>query len=293
MDKFLQQLVNGVSIGFVYALIALGYSLIYSILTFSNFAHGAFITLGAYTGFFILMSVNLPWYIALPGAMIGGLAVAVFADKAAYKPIRERGSPTLYFIIASMGISIFADNTVIATIGPRFRSYPEIFAKTAVQFGNISVSTMDLMAAGVSAVILIILVFVVNKTKEGIAIRAASQDLEAVGMMGVNTNRLITTVFVVAGALAGLAGFFLGMKYTVYPTLGSSITTKAYIAAVFGGLGSLPGAVVGSILLGIFEMMIAGYISSSTRDIFVYLLLIIILLVKPSGLLGKKREDKV
>lgn len=293
MDKFLQQLVNGVSIGFVYALIALGYSLIYSILSFSNFAHGAFITLGAYTGFYILMAVNLPWYIALPGAMIGGLAVAVFADKVAYKPIRERGSPTLYFIIASMGISIFADNTVIATIGPRFRSYPEIFATTSVQIGNISISTMDLVAAGVSAIILIVLVFIVNKTKDGIAIRAASQDLEAVGLMGVNTNRLITTVFIVAGALAGLAGFFLGMKYTVYPTLGSAITTKAYVAAIFGGLGSLSGAVLGSILLGVFEMMIAGYISSGTRDIFVYILLIIILLVKPTGLLGKKREDKV
>ena len=125
------------------------------------------------------------------------------------------------------------------------------------------------------------------------AIRAASQDLEAVGLMGVNTNVLITAVFIIAGGLAGLAGFFLGMKYTVYPTLGSSITNKAYVAAVLGGLGSLPGAVVGSILLGIFEMMISGYVSSSARDVFVYLLLIIILVIRPAGLMGKKHEDKV
>ena len=293
MEQFLQQLINGVSIGFVYALIAIGYSLIYSILTFSNFAHGSFITIGAYTGFFLLMMGNLPVYVAIPAAMLGGALVALLADKLAYKPIRERGSPTLYFIIASMGMSILVDNTIIATIGPRFRSYPQLFATTAVQLGKLSISTMDLVAAVAAIIMLILLTILVNKTKAGIAIRAASQDLEAVGLMGVNTSRLISIVFLIAGTLAGLAGFFLGMKYTVYPTLGTVITNKAYIAAVFGGLGSLPGAVIGSILLGIFEMMIAGYVSSSARDIFVYLLLIIILLVKPSGLLGRKREDKV
>ncbi len=293
MDKLIQQLVNGVSIGFVYALIAIGYSMIYSILSFSNFAHGSFITIGAYTGFFLLLSANLPLYIAIPGAMIGGMLIATIADRLAYKTIRDRGSPTLYFIIASMGMAIFADNFIIATIGPRFRSYPEIFKITSIEWGRISISTMDLVAAVAAAIMLIVLVFIINKTKQGIAIRAAAYDLDAIGLMGVNTDLLITIVFFIAGSLAGLAGFFLGMKYTVYPSLGSAITTKAYIAAVFGGLGSLPGAVIGSILLGIFEMMIAGYISSSTRDIFVYLLLIVILLVKPSGLLGVKREDKV
>lgn len=152
---------------------------------------------------------------------------------------------------------------------------------------------MDLAAAVIAAAMLILLTYLVSRTKAGIAIRAASQDLEAVGLMGVNTNLLITVVFLIAGALAGLAGFFLGMKYTVYPSLGTVITNKAYVAAVLGGLGSLPGAVVGSILLGVFEMMIAGYISSGARDVFVYLLLIIILIIKPSGLMGKKREDKV
>lgn len=293
MDKFLQQLINGISIGFVYALIAIGYSLIYSILSFSNFAHGSFITIGAYTGFFLLMASNLPIIVTVPGAMIGGLIIAVVADKIAYKPIRERGSPTLYFIIASMGMSIFVDNTIIATIGPRFRSYPSIFTITSIQIGDLSISTMDIVAAGAAVVMLIVLVILINKTKTGIAIRAASFDLNVVGLMGVNTNKLIMMVFCIAGALAGLAGYFLGMKYTVYPTLGTIITNKAYIAAVFGGLGSLPGAVIGSIILGVFEMIIAGYVSSSARDIFVYLLLIVILLVKPSGLLGKKLEDKV
>ncbi|MCE5209522.1 MAG: branched-chain amino acid ABC transporter permease [Chloroflexi bacterium] len=293
MNPIFQQLVNGLSMGSVYALISIGYSMIYSILSFSNFAHGSFITVGAYTGFFLLLSANLPLYIAIPGAMIGGMLIATIADKLAYKSIRDRGSPTLYFIIASMGMSIFIDNLIIATIGPRFRSYPQIFKITTIELGGISISTMDLVAAVTAIIVLIILVIIINKTKLGIAIRAAANDLDAIGLMGVNTNLLITIVFFIAGSLAGLAGFFLGMKYTVYPTLGSTITNKAYIAAVFGGLGSLPGAVIGSILLGIFEMLIAGYISSSARDIFVYLLLIVILLFRPCGLLGVKREDKV
>lgn len=293
MSQFLQQLVNGVSIGFVYALIAIGYSLIFSILSFSNFAHGSFITIGAYSGFYMLMAANFPIYVAIPVAMLGGAMVAILADKLAYKPLRDRGSPTLYFIIAAMGMSILVDNTIIATIGPRFRSYPQLFSVTSIELSGISISTMDLAAAGIAAVMLILLTWLVSKTKVGIAIRAASQDLETVGLMGVNTNLLITAVFLIAGALAGLAGFFLGMKYTVYPTLGSVITNKAYVAAVLGGLGSLPGAVAGSILLGIFEMMIAGYVSSGARDVFVYLLLIVILIIKPSGLMGKKREDKV
>lgn len=293
MSQFLQQLVNGVSIGFVYALIAIGYSLIFSILSFSNFAHGSFITIGAYSGFYMLMAANFPIYVAIPVAMLGGAMVAILADKLAYKPLRDRGSPTLYFIIAAMGMSILVDNTIIATIGPRFRSYPQLFSVTSIELSGISISTMDLAAAGIAAVMLILLTWLVSKTKVGIAIRAASQDLETVGLMGVNTSLLITAVFLIAGALAGLAGFFLGMKYTVYPTLGSVITNKAYVAAVLGGLGSLPGAVAGSILLGIFEMMIAGYVSSGARDVFVYLLLIVILIIKPSGLMGKKREDKV
>ena len=293
MEQFLQQLVNGISIGFVYALIAIGYSLIFSILSFSNFAHGSFISMGAYAGFFILMSLNFPAYVAIIGGMLGGALMAVIADNAAYRPLREKGSPTLYFIIAAMGMSIFVDNTVIATIGPRIRSYPQIFAESTISIGPVTISMMDFAAALVAAVMLIVLTFLINKTKPGMAIRAASQDLEAVGLMGVNTNVLITAVFIIAGGLAGLAGFFLGMKYTVYPTLGSSITNKAYVAAVLGGLGSLPGAVVGSILLGIFEMMISGYVSSSARDVFVYLLLIIILVIRPAGLMGKKHEDKV
>lgn len=290
--QFLQQLTNGISIGFIYALIAIGYSLIYSILSFSNFAHSTFIIVGAYTGFYILTLMQLPLPIALLCALLLSAVFAMLTEKIAYKPIRERGNPTLYFIIASMGISIFGENFVIVTIGPKFRSYPDIIKATALKLGSINVSVLDVLAAAVGCAFLLLLIYVIEKTKTGTAIRAASYDLETVGLMGVNTNRLIGIVFIVAGALAGLAGFFLGMKYTVYPQLGN-LTMKAYVAAVFGGLGSLPGAVIGSVLLGITETIIAGYFSSMMRDIFVFALLVIVLLVRPSGLLGIKREDKV
>lgn len=292
MIKFLQQMINGTSIGFIYALIAIGYSLIYSILSFSNFAHSTFIIAGAYTGFFLLTSASLPLPLSLLGALAGAVLIAVFAEKVAYRPIRERGNPTLYFIIASMGMSIFGENIVIATIGPKFRSYPQILSVTAFDVGGISISVLDIMAAVIGSVFLLLLMYIINETKQGMAIRAAAFDLDTVGLMGVNTNQLICLVFIVAGALAGLAGFFLGMKYTVYPQLGN-LTMKAYIAAVFGGLGSLPGAVVGSVLLGIMETIIAGYFASTLRDIFVFALLILVLLVRPSGLMGVKREDKV
>jgi branched-chain amino acid transport system permease protein len=290
--RLIQQLINGFSIGFIYALIAIGYSLIYSILSFSNFAHSVFLIAGAYAGFFLLVYASIPVPFALIGAVIGAACVAVFTEKAAYKPIREKGNPSLYFIIASMGMAIFGENLVIATIGARFRSYPQLLPVSAVRFAGLSISVLDILAAVTGTKLLLILVYIVNKTKEGIAIRAASFDLETVGLMGVNTTRLIMFVFIAAGALAGLAGFFLGAKYTVYPQLGM-LTIKAYIAAVFGGLGSLSGAVLGSVLLGVMETLVAGYLSSAIRDILVFALLIVTLLFRPSGLMGVRREDKV
>ena len=292
MVQFAQQLVNGLSIGFIYALIAIGFSLIYSILTFSNFAHSTFLIAGAYTGFFLMVAMGLPLPLSLLGAILGGALVALFVEKVAYKPIRGRGSPTLYFIIASMGMAIFGENLVIATIGARIFAFPQLLPRVSVSIGGVIINTMDIFAAITGSIFLLILLFVINKTKEGMAIRAAAFDLETVGLMGVNTTRLIAYVFIVAGALAGLAGFFLGARFTVYPQIGM-ITIKAYVAAVFGGLGSLTGAVVGSVLLGVMEVLVAGYISSAMRDIMVFILLIIVLIFRPGGIMGVRREDKV
>ncbi|MFZ5860250.1 MAG: branched-chain amino acid ABC transporter permease [Spirochaetota bacterium] len=291
MVQFLQQLINGLSIGSVYALMAVGYSLVYSIMNFSNFAHGGVIMLGAYFGFFSLTLLKLPFVVAFLLASVGTLAVAIIVERIAYKPLRERKAPFLYFIISAMGASILLENIVIATIGPTFRTYPEVFSKVPITLGPLAIGRLDLIIFAISAVCLTLLIFFIEKTKIGKAIQAASYNVKACALMGVNTDRVILTVFGLGGFLAGVAGVFFGMKYTVYPQIGN-ITTKSFIAAVFGGLGSLPGAVLGSVILGTIETFVAGYLSSQFRDLIAFVILIAVLVLRPTGIMGKVTEDK-
>lgn len=291
MDVFIQQVINGLSIGSIYALMAVGYSLVYSILNFSNFAHGGVIMLGAYFGLYAVNLLGLPFLGALiVAALMAGL-VAVTLEKIAYTPLRKRNAPPLYFIISAMGASIFLENIVVATIGPTFRTYPQLIGKEPFSIGGLSISRIDVLMFVVAAISLIILVFIIEKTKVGLAIRACSYSARGSNLMGVNVNKIIFVIFLLGGLLAGIAGMLFGMKYTVYPQIGV-ITNKSFIAAVFGGLGSLPGAVIGSLLLGLIETFGAGYISSSYRDLIAFSLLIVVLVIKPSGLMGKVTEDK-
>lgn len=284
-------MINGLSIGSIYALMAVGYSLVYSILNFSNFAHGGVIMLGAYFGLYAVNLLGLPFLGALiVAALMAGL-VAVTLEKIAYTPLRKRNAPPLYFIISAMGASIFLENIVVATIGPTFRTYPQLIGKEPFSIGGLSISRIDVLMFVVAAISLIILVFIIEKTKVGLAIRACSYSARGSNLMGVNVNKIIFVIFLLGGLLAGIAGMLFGMKYTVYPQIGV-ITNKSFIAAVFGGLGSLPGAVIGSLLLGLIETFGAGYISSSYRDLIAFSLLIIVLVIKPSGLMGKVTEDK-
>lgn len=287
-----QQFINALSVGSIYALIAVGYSLIYSILQFSNFAHGSFLVIGAYTGFYLLVAAHLPLYASLGLAMVMGGLAAILTDHLAYRPVRDRGSPTLYFIIASMGVAVFCENMIIVTIGPRFRGFPPTVLSGSVSLGQLTTGWLDLFSAAVAAACLVLLELFIARTKLGFAIRAASFDLEAAGLMGVNVNGLVRLVFFIAGFLAGLAGVCLGMKYTVFPQLGA-VTIKAFVAAVAGGLGSLPGAIMGSFVLGALETFVVAFISSRIRDIVVFAVLITVLLVRPSGFLGKRVEEKV
>ena len=291
MIQFLQQLINGLSIGSVYALMAVGYSLVYSIMNFSNFAHGSVIMLGAYFGFFALTSLKLPFFLAFILASLGTTAVAILIERVAYKPLRERQAPFLYFIISAMGASIMFENLVIATIGPTFRTYPAILDRTPLYLGPIAVGRLDLLMFVISAICLAGLIFFIDRTKMGKAIQAASYNLKACALMGINTDVIILIVFGLGGLLAGVAGVFFGMKYTVYPQIGN-ITTKSFIAAVFGGLGSLPGAVIGSVLLGVIETLVAGYLSSQYRDLIAFVILIGVLIFRPTGLMGKSAVDK-
>ena len=290
---FFQQVINGLSLGSVYALIAVGYSLVYSILLFSNFAHGGFLVIGGYLCYGILRLQGGNIWVAAGVALIGAGIAAVLTERLGYKPIRERTPLTLYMMIASMGISIVIENLFVVTVGGRFRALPPVIPTNPVNlFGLATTSAFDLLSLVTSVVCLVGLQLFLVKTKWGLAIRAASYNLRTAGLMGVNVNLLISIVFFVAGLLAAVGGIFLSVRYTLYPQLGM-ITIKAFVAAVIGGLGSLPGAVLGSLILGLAEMLTAGFISSQFRDLVVFAMLIITLLVRPTGFFGKSVDEKV
>lgn len=296
MDQFLQQLVNGLSIGSIYALMAVGYSLVYSIMNFSNFAHGSVIMLGAYFGYFALTSFGMPFTVAFFISFMGAAAVAVLLERLAYKPLRDRNAPFLYFIITAMGASIFIDNSVIATIGPTPKTFPTdllpaILSGDPLEWGGLSVGRIDIAIFVVAAISLALLIIFIDFTKLGKAIQATAYNMKASALMGINPNFVIILVFAIGGGLAGIAGVLYGIKYQVFPQM-SAITLKSFIAAVFGGLGSLQGALLGSLLLALIETFVSGYLSTQYRDLFAFLILIAMLVVRPSGIMGKVAEDK-
>lgn len=289
LQYYLQQLVNGICLGGMYALMSVGYSLVYSIMSFSNFAHGGVIMVGAYVGFFALTALKVPFLVAFILCGLGSGLLAIIIERLVYSPLRKRRAPSLYFIISAMGASIFLENFVIATIDGTPRNYPTLFSNS-IKIGSISLGLDSLLMIVVAAVSLLILMIIIQKTKIGLAIRACAYNEKAGTLMGINSSLVIFVVFLMGGVLAGFAGMLYGMRFIVKPTIGQ-VTNKSFVAAVFGGLGSLPGAIIGSLLLGIMEIFVAS-INSSLRDLFVYALLILVLIIKPSGLMGKFVEDK-
>ena len=289
LQYYLQQLVNGICLGGMYALMSVGYSLVYSIMSFSNFAHGGVIMVGAYVGFFALTALKVPFLVAFLLCGLGSGLLAIIIERLVYSPLRKRRAPSLYFIISAMGASIFLENFVIATIDGTPRNYPTLFSNS-IKIGSVSLGLDSLLMIVVAAVSLLILMIIIQKTKIGLAIRACAYNEKAGTLMGINSSLVIFVVFLMGGVLAGFAGMLYGMRFIVKPTIGQ-VTNKSFVAAVFGGLGSLPGAIIGSLLLGIMEIFVAS-INSSLRDLFVYALLILVLIIKPSGLMGKFVEDK-
>lgn len=294
MQVLLQQIINGLSLGSVYALIAVGYSLVYSILLFSNFAHGGFLVIGGYICYCVLMSETAGIVPASIAALLGAGLCAIAVEKLAYRPIRTRTPITLYMLVASMGMNIVIENIFVVTIGGRFRALPPVLPSGIIDiFGIATINQADLISLVTSIAFLIALQTFLTKTRWGLAVRSASYSLRVAVLMGVNTNRLISVVFFVSGLLAAVGGIFMSVKYTLYPQLGSIITTKAFVAAVVGGLGSLPGAVVGSLILGLAEMLAVGFLSSQFRDLIVFVLLIATLIIRPTGLFGRSGGEKV
>lgn len=289
---FIQQLINGLSVGSVYALMAVGYALIYSLLNFTNFAHSITVTIGAFTTFFFLTYAMENLFLGIVAGIAVAAILAAFIEFIAYRPLLKRNARRVYLMIIGLGISVMGDNLIIIAFSGRFRIFPVNFPAESIQILGANIGVVDLLIFFVSMAALLIVEWIIKKTKLGLAIRSASYSLEATSLMGVDTFKLILSIFLIAGSLAGVAGTLLGAKYTTYPSLGTFYTNKAFICAVFGGLGSLPGAVVGALILGASEAMISAYVSTTLRDLFAYFLLIVILLIRPSGLLGKSSEDK-
>ena len=287
----IQQLITGLSIGGIYALMAVGYSLIYSLLNFTNFAHSASVLMWAYTGYYFISLVTDNVILAAFCSIVLGAILAAVIEKVAYQPLLDKGSKRIYLLIAGLGISIISENLIVVLIDGRFHAYETTFASAPISILGASVGRIDLIILGVCIIALLVVQFLITKTKVGLAIRGAAFDLTTASIMGINVRKLIFIVFLIAGSLAGLSGIFLGVKYTAYPTMGV-LTNKAFISAVFGGLGSLGGAVVGALILGVSETLISAYVSSSLRNLFAYGLLVVILLIRPTGLMGKSSDDK-
>jgi branched-chain amino acid transport system permease protein len=301
MEQFLQQLTNGLAVGGIYALIALGYTMVYGVLKLINFAHGDLFTYGAYLGMTLLTSLLLQGRLGAVGGvlvlalMVMGLVglLGVILERAAYRPLRE--SPRLSAVVSALGASIFLQNALMLIYGARFQVYPEdILPQRAVNVLGLQIPLMRIVVVLVSLVMMAALYLFVQKTKIGTAIRAAAIDQGAARLMGIDVNRVISLVFLIGPALGGAAGLLVGLYYgQINFTMGWIYGMKAFTAAIIGGIGNIPGAMVGGLLLGVVEALGAGYVSVAWKDAIAFLVLILILIVRPTGLLGERVAEKV
>ncbi len=296
LSMFVQQLINGLSLGSIYALIALGYTMVYGIVKLINFAHGDVMMIGAYAGYFVLCAMGptpLGLACAFAVAMILCGLLSLVIERLAYRPLRN--APRLNSLITAIAVELILQNTmrVLPFVGPDPRSFPTMATKT-FNFGIGSISNVQITVIVLSALLMLVLNFVVNYTKTGKAMKAVSYDLGASSLMGINSNRIIAITFVIGSVLAGAAGILYAIYYPqVDPTMGYIPGLKAFVAAVLGGIGSIPGAMLGGVILGVAETMVKAYLSSQYADAISYCILIVILLVKPAGILGKKMRVKV
>lgn len=291
--EFLSYLISGVSLGSVYAIIALGYTMVYGIAKMLNFAHGDVIMIGGYISLIAMNSIGLPAPIAIIAAMAFCTVLGVIIEGLAYKPLRS--APSLAVLITAIGVSYFLQNSALLIFGANPKSYTPIVSGTLSLFGGrLSVSYTSLLTICACIVIMIGLTLFINHSKMGKAMRAVSEDKAASQLMGINVNMTISMTFAIGSALAAVAGVLLcSFNSSLMPTTGSMPGIKAFTAAVFGGIGSIPGAFLGGLLLGIIEALAKAYISTQLSNSIVFAVLIIVLLVRPAGLLGKYTPEKV
>lgn len=290
--EFIQQLINGLALGSVYALLALGYTMVYGIIQLINFAHGEIYMIGAFAGFYSATTLKLPLIPTLLVAMAVSSLAGIIIEKIAYKPLRN--SPRITLLITAIGVSLLLQNSMRILVGSDPKPFPDLINAGALNIGAFQIQWKTILMFLVSALLVIVLQFIVYKTKLGKAMRAASQDIEAASLMGINVNNTISFTFALGSALAGIAGVLVAISYpSITPYIGVMPGLKSFVAAVLGGIGSIPGALVGGLLIGILETLSKAYISTSFSDAIVFGILILILLIKPSGLLGKKANVKV
>ncbi|AXX92487.1 branched-chain amino acid ABC transporter permease [Malaciobacter molluscorum LMG 25693] len=300
MDIFFQQLINGLTIGSLYALVALGYTMVYGVMKLINFAHGDLVAFSAYVGltifsqFFganansIFTVITIFLFTALIVAFVG-----VVLERLAYKPLRT--APRLSAVVSALGASLVIQNSIMLIWGPNMKIFPSnLIPNTTWQIGGVILTFTQVIILALSAVLMVALYFFINKTKIGTAIRATAIDQDAAKLMGINVNRIIMIIFIVGSALGAVGGLFIGIYYRGLTfDMGWLYGLNAFIAAIIGGIGSIPGAMLGGLLLGLFNAMISGYISTEWADTFTFILLIIILIVRPTGILGEKIAEKV
>jgi branched-chain amino acid transport system permease protein len=305
MDTFVQQLINGLTIGSIYALIALGYTMVYGILRLINFAHGDIYMLGAYSGFFIARWLGfaqepslLGLGVTLIGSMVAAALVGMAIERFAYRPVRKYARMTT--LITAIGVSLLLENLGVVIFGGAPRAFPELLQPAAYKlFGEASISKSQLLIFGISVVLMLLLQWIVYRTKVGTAMRAVSYNINSAKLMGINTDAIIVFTFALGSAMAA-AGGVLTAQYnpTIYPLMGIITGLKAFVAAVLGGIGNIPGAVLGGLLIGAAETIVVGYgqyvgIPSTYRDAVAFAILILVLLFRPAGLLGTTVKEKV
>lgn len=296
MGQLLEQVVNGLQLGFVYALIAVGYTMVYGIIKLINFAHGDVFMVGAFVTFFGFAVWQLPWPVAILLGMLACAVLGVLIERLAYRPLREKGAPRIAALITAIGVSLFIENFASLKIafGPDYRRFPAMIPEQQWNIGGVTISSVQVLVIVTVILLVATLQFVVYRTKIGKAMRAVSLDMDAARLMGIDVNRVIAFTFAIGSALAAAAGALFAAAYPqIWPYMGIMPGLKAFTAAVLGGIGSIPGALLGAVMMGQAEVLTAAYITTDYRDAIAFSILIVVLLFRPAGLLGKSGPEKV
>ncbi len=298
MDIFLQQLANGLTIGSMFALVALGYTMVYGVMKLINFAHGDMVAASAFVGLTIytqVMGQATSLFAVIAIFLLSAITMAVIGiilERVAYRPLRE--APRLSAVVSALGASLVIQNGIMLIWGPRMRIFPELVPQVYWDLGGVVISLIQVIILVLSLVLMLALYLFVEKTRMGAAVRAASIDQDAARLMGINVNNIIALIFIIGSSLGAVGGLFIGLYYRgITFNMGWQYGLYAFIAAILGGIGNIPGAMLGGMLLGLFNAFIAGYVSSTWADAFTFILLILILIVRPTGILGERVAEKV